>query len=345
VIAFARVRLSRTAVLSGVIFLAAVALAGLLGGRDVRPGTVAAARARVQVTSLRREVLPGEVSAGGFLRAREDVTVAAERAGRVVDLPVAEGERVACGAPIAHLEDTVAQANVERARVVAREAALEPRTSAADLAAAAEQLRLAEHELSLRHPVSPIAGIVEKHYVDVGEYVQSGAPLVDVLDLSGLILDVDVDPETLAFLEPGERVPVDVSALDGGRRFEGEIRRVATRAGMRTRRFRVEIMLPGDGEGLRAGMHAEARFALAGGAPGIYLPKEAVRTDRAQSGIFVVENDVVRWHPVHVKDVHYRPDLVRVDESTDQHPPAEGTLVVVSGFSGLRDGTRVEVAR
>jgi multidrug efflux pump subunit AcrA (membrane-fusion protein) len=332
--------ISRMTWLTGAVLLIALVVAGLLGLQDAQPApAVEPARARVEVTPLRRQRLAGEVRAGGFLRAQRDATISAERAGRVAALPVAEGARVARGQPIADLDDTVAVANLERARAVARETALEPNVSAAELARAQEQLRLAEHELRLRHPVAPFDGIVEVHHIDVGEYVRPGAPLVDVIDAARLLLDVDVDAEVVGALVRGGSVQVVVPALGEGAARTGTIERVASRAGARTRRFRVEVAVAAEGGLPRPGMHAEARFAVPGGAAAFYVPKAATREVHGQRGVFLVVDNRARWQPLRVTEVYHRPDLWRVDAEELE----EGAVLVVAGFSGLRDGARVAV--
>jgi len=332
-------RMTRTTWITIAVVLVAFVLAGLLARPAPAPAAPAVARAAVRVAPVERRGLPGEVRAGGFLRAREDVTVSAERPGRVVRLPVAEGAPVRKGDVVADLDDEVAIANLERARAVARETALAPEASAADLARAREQEAIAEQELARRHPVSPLDGVVELHHVDEGEYVQPGTPLVDVLDATRLVLDADVDAEVVGALRVGQDVPLAVTALPGDGQRTGKIRRIAERADARTRRFRVEVEL--DAGTLRPGMHAEARFELPAGEPAIYVPKAAVRHERGQDGVFVVADGVARWVPVSVAEVHYRPDLLRVvaGDLAVQAP------LVVSGFSGLRDGTPVEVTR
>jgi len=299
-----------------------------------------AVHARVQVVRPQPRRLRGRLLAGGFLRARSDIRISAERPGRVVSLPLADGAPVQAGEVVARLDDAVAQANLDRARIVAREAALSPMAPAADLARAVERLRLAEHAFEQCRPRSPIDGVVEAHHVDPGEYVTPGTPLVDVLDPRTLVLDVDVDADVVGLLDRRAGVPVTVAALGESGALSGRIRRIASRAQAGTRRFRVEVEVPAGRSGARPGMHAEARFTLPAGAPALYLPKAVVRLVRARRGVFLVEKGRARWVPVRVSEVAFRPELWRLDPKA---LPA-GCALVSSGFSGLRDRMAVEEA-
>jgi multidrug efflux pump subunit AcrA (membrane-fusion protein) len=313
---------------SVVLFSLVLAVALKKGAQAGASGESATARVAVDVVEIVSEALPGEVRAGGFLRAREDVTISAERPGRVVALPAAEGADVKAGDIVARLDSTMADADLERAWAAAREAGLNPNAGAADVEATRAALKVARHELDLRNPASPIDGIVEKHHVDVGEYVVPGTPLVDVLDMRTLILDVDLDPEIVAL----ESTPT----VNGK---PVRVRRVANRADARTRRFRVELELePGT---LLPGMHVEARFALPPGPPSIYVSKAVLRTVQGERGVFVVRDGMAVWVLVDVAPVPYRGDLLRVTGG-DLKP---GDLLVVRGFSGLRPGTPLEARR
>lgn len=332
--------MQRSTWITAIVLLGAVALAVILEATKAEPAPAAEnVSVRVRVIEAKRAVLPGVVAAGGFMRARADVTLSAERAGRVVALPVAEGASVKAGAVVALLDDTAVKANLERARTVARELQLDAAAPAVEVARAVEALRLAEHELELRRPAAPLAGVVEVHHVDEGEYVRPGTPLLDIVDVSTLVLDVDVDAEVVTHLRVGGPAEIDVRAVGGALRT-GRITRVARRASPTSRRFRVEVGVASGGD-LRAGMFAEARFTLPGGAPAIHLPKSAVRESRAQAGVYLVKGEpaVVVWRPVQTFFVHHRPGLWRVEGVEP------GARVVVEGFAGLRDGTQVEATR
>jgi len=294
----------------------------------------------VEVARPRLRRLAGELVAGGFLRARSDIRISAERPGRVLSLPLAEGAAVHAGDVVARLDDVAALADLEYARIAAREAALAPMAPAADLARAVERLRLAEHAFDQCRPRSPIDGVVELHHVDPGEYVLPGTPLVEILDPRTLVLDADVDAEIVGRLDRDAPVPVTIAALGKAGALRGRIRRIASRAQPKTRRFRVEVAAPAGSGGARPGMHAEAHFPLPAEKPAFYLQKSVVRRLRGQRGVFLVEAGRARWLPVEVAEVAFRPELWRLDPEA---LPAE-CVVVASGFSGLRDGMAVEAA-
>ena len=323
-------RLTRATWISAGVVAGAVALALALRN-SAQEGAVGAgepAKARVRTVELRPRALSGLVRVGGFLRARQDITISAERAGRVVGLPVAEGGPVARGEIVARLDDTIASAELSRARAAAREAGLNPDMDAAEVERALSSLRRAEHELALHSPRSPIGGVVEVQRVDAGEYVTPGTPLVDVLDLTALVLDVDIDPDLVGRIA-GATVTV------AGRKVA--VRRVANRADSRTRRFRIELEL--EPEGLRPGMFAEALFELPAGGSELYVPKAAVRVVRGERGLFLVRDGRAAWVAVRVGEVAYRPGLWRI---TGGDLRGAGETLVVAGFSGLRAGMAVE---
>lgn len=333
-----RLRPSRSTVVTAAVALTLIVAAQILRPAADAGGEAAPPSTRVPVRSvvLRAEAVEGSRREGGFLRADRDVTIAAEQPGRVLALPVAEGAPVDAGAPVAHLDDTSARARADAARATFRERSLDPASPAAERERAEAALREAEHALRQHHPTAAFRGIVERHRVEEGQYVVPGSPLVDLIDLSVLLLDASVDAEMVRFVAPGASIPVEVPALGAEGRREGLVRRVANRADPGTRRFSIEIEIRG-APAWRAGMYAEAEFRTRVADAALTIPKSAVRRIFEESGVFVVRGGVARYLPVALEGIPGRDDRWRVADG----PLREGDTLVVAGFEGLSDGVPV----
>lgn len=333
----------RSTLLSAVVVAALLGASALLWPRPPVSGPPAgtAAATPVRLATVEEIALARVARATGFLRARHEVTIRAERPGRVVALPVPEGGPVRAGEVVARLDDAIATARLREARAAAREAALDPHAKPEDLERLPALLDAAAHELALYHPASPFDGVVEVHHAEVGGYVAAGGALVDVIDPRVLELEVEVDAEVVPHVLPGAFVEVEVPALGEAGRLSGRVARVGARANATTRRFPVVAEVEsGPTAGARPGMHAEARLPLPPRPPSLYLPKAAARSVLGETGVFAAREGVARWVPVVVEEVETRADIWRVVAGALR----TGDRVVVSGFQGLRDGTPVEAA-
>jgi multidrug resistance efflux pump len=88
---------------------------------------------------------------------------------------------------------------------------------------ARRELQLAQAELNLSYTVicSPVTGIVGKRRVEVGQNVNTGQELVDVLPLDDVWVTANFKETQLARLRPGQPVEVKVDAY--GRKWKGRI--------------------------------------------------------------------------------------------------------------------------
>jgi membrane fusion protein, multidrug efflux system len=88
---------------------------------------------------------------------------------------------------------------------------------------ARRELELAQAELNLSYTVicSPVTGIVGKRRVELGQNVNIGQELVDVLPLGDVWVTANFKETQLARLRPGQPVEVNVDAY--GRKWKGRI--------------------------------------------------------------------------------------------------------------------------
>jgi membrane fusion protein (multidrug efflux system) len=132
------------------------------------------------------------------------------------------------------------EARVARAEADARAAESAPQQVAATRAraesASAKVLQmkaaLERAELDLGHTVvkAPVDGIISQRNVELGQVVQSGQPLLAVVDLENVWVTANYKENQLANMRPGQKAIVSVDAY-GGRTYQGHVDSIAAATG------------------------------------------------------------------------------------------------------------------
>ncbi len=147
---------------------------------------------------------------------------------------------------------------------------------------------------------APIGGVVTHLAVREGDYVQTGAAIATVADLSRLWLDMESYESQLPLLRWGQRVTFTVEAHPG-EVFEGRISFIEPMIDERTRTAAVRVTVDNTDRRLKPGMFASA----------------VVRTRVAEDGAVVNDELAGRWvspmHPTVVKDGPGQCDICGMD--------------------------------
>ncbi len=355
------VAIARSLAITGCL---AVALALPTRAADDQPVPVRVARALAAESD-------GTLRLTGTVAAEQRARLSPRVSGLVAKVHVDAGDRVESGDILVDLDHTFASLAVKRARATLEEArvrvaeakrlkaeavALLPkqfipesevlaRSSAVDLAVAATN-RLAVEELEAREVlerhsvVAPFAGVVAGKLTEVGEWVQTGSPLIDLVGTKNLRFDVRVPQERFGDVEVGRPATI---RLDGsaGRAITGKVATKVPVNDPRARTFLVRIRL-GDGDAsILPGMSGEARFSLSGDAAAVLVPRDAlVRTADATHRVWVVEpaGDVLRASSRPVTVGRSLAESVEVFGDL-----AAGVAVVVRGNETLGENQSVRV--
>lgn len=102
---------------------------------------------------------------------------------------------------------------------------------------------------------APLDGVVTKRFVRRGDYVNTGDPLYDVVDLSHLWMQLSVFESDLPWLREGQTATFTTPSVPG-ETFEGTVAFVDPVLDDRTRSVRVRIELPNKDGLLKPGMFA-----------------------------------------------------------------------------------------
>lgn len=321
----------------------------------------------VTVASVAVRPLEERIEANGELRAKDSASIAAEVAGRVTETPHEEGSRVSAGTvvmridPERHaLEESAAAARLaeteanlveqERALVrirelragkVASEERLDQAETATKLArarveAARAQLSMARRAHDDASVTAPFDGLVARRFVSVGEFVQPGKALFELVALDPIEVEFHLTERDVSRVRPGVPVEVQVAPYPG-ERFQAEVTVISPTVDPATRTLRVRAeMANGDGR-LRPGLFARADLGVSRREAVAMIPEEAVlqRADGAVVFRFVPPDRVERRLVAIGAHDGGRVEVVQGLSAEDQ--------VVTKGHATLVDGAVVEV--
>ena len=133
---------------------------------------------------------------------------------------------------------------------------------------------------------SPIDGLVVRRDVAVGQTVDQGPTLFEVVDSSTMWAEIDVPEQDLGVVKLGQAVTVEVDAFPE-RSFTGTVDYVAPEIDTRTRTAHVRVALKNEDAALKANMFGRARIATGGERASIMVPREAVQRAKDVQLVFV----------------------------------------------------------
>jgi len=251
-----------------------------------------------------------------------EVELQADRQRRLVERGVAAQ---------AGAEDLDARAASLRAAVEAATAESRAARSAVEVArAASEQTRI----------ISPIEGTVITDPPDVGAIVSPDQELVQVADMSTLVVEVDVPEARLAIVRVGGPAEIVLDAFPG-RRFRGETTEIGRRVDRARATAKVKVRFTDPATDVLADMAARVSFLteqlsdeqLQASARTV-VPANAIVSRGGTQIVFVAEDGTV-----HARPVRLGPQSPEGFELVDG--PSPGTRLVANPPSTMADGQRI----
>ena len=192
---------------------------------------------------------------------------------------------------------------------------------------------------------APFAGMLGIRQVNVGQYLSSGDPIVELQSLNPIYVNFDVPQQAIAEMRVGRDVRITSSGEASGAEFHGRITAVDSIVNAETRNIQVQATLANPAGQLRPGMFVQTEVVLGNGQPLIALPATAVSYAPFGDSVFVV-TDLKGKNGESYRGV--RQQFVKLEGSRgDQIGIASGVKageeVVTSGVFKLRNGAAVLV--
>ena len=272
------------------------------------------------VATVEYRTLPKEQTFDAVLEAAQQSTVAAQTAGRVVQIDFDVNDLVAKDQVILRIDDTNQRAQLEAAEAELAEAQAKVKQADADYArikvlydkqqvsraqfdqvtaqqkAAHARLEAAQaHEKQAREQLeytvvrAPYSGIVTRRQAEIGEAVSPGQPLMTGFSLDLMRAAASVPQELVETVRTRHRARVVLTALQG-RSLEATRITVFPYADPLTHAFTVRAELPPGQPGVYPGMFAKVVFEV-GDEKRLLAPAAAVVYRSEVTGVYVVEKD------------------------------------------------------
>jgi len=187
-----------------------------------------------------------------------------------------------------------------------------------------------------RHQVrAPFDGVLIRRLVEVGEWVQPGDALVEMVNTADLRLDIQVPQEEVEVLSQVDEVLVHVAGLKQA--ISGELLSISPAVDARTRTFMVRIRLQNAPDTVKPGMSARAVFRPEQDDSQLWISRDAiVRLSDGRIQVWVVESGDARSRQVILgRTVGDRIEVLSGLQGDEQ--------IVVRGNESLREGQPVRI--
>jgi RND family efflux transporter MFP subunit len=286
------------------------------------------------------------------LEAQDDIVIAAETTGPVHHIRYEEGDAVSEGDILLEIDPDTIKSSLRRDQdnvsVIERkltrfqslvQEGLVSKQEIEDLenslVAARESLKRTQLQLTKSQPRSPITGHVDHLYIDRGEYVDPGKPLVRLLKVDQLKVIADIPEKDIAYLSVGQQVKITPAKIHAKlvAPVTGKIGFIAYAANDVTRTYRTKIMINNPGY-LRPGMIVRAEFVRQSLTDVVTVPLYALIDKDDDKFVYVFDNGLARLVPIVIGSSIGQRIVVLEGLSVGDH-------VVVKGQQLLSDGIRI----
>lgn len=342
----------------------------------------------VEVTSLARGPIEAVLRFSTNLEAEAEVQVFSQASRLVTELLVEEGKQVRKGDVLLRLQDDEQRSDVSRIEIdlakakrefkrqenlyeqklVSEQVFVDAQYEVDRLSLALEDAR---RELSYTEVRAPIGGTITQRHVNLGDNVQLGQLLFDMVDFNTIVARIFVPERELTRLRVGQPARIISPSMVGTSRV-GTVDRISPVVDAQSGTVKVTLSIPSN-QGLVPGMYVEVELVVAREDDALLVQKRALVYDDVQS--FVYRLDPLP--PEDAEETSGSSEEDADDDESDETEPAEpakpadgvvarlliqpilddrdhvvpapsdglavGDRIVVAGQAGLKDGAKVRL--
>ncbi len=320
----------------------------------------------VRVAPVLQQEVKRTVTLVGTVEPWKRSVVASEVEGLVQAFTAEEGMKVKRGDLLARLRTKTLQIRLDSAMAIYRESGARYKQAKRDLKrfralfkrelvtqkdfddAVAEESALKEHlsqldaeirqvrdSLNKSRVVAPFDGWITQEFTEIGQWVEEGGPVVEVVDLSHVQVEIPLPERYVSHIQIHDPV---TATFDGLPAFEaqGQVFSLVAQADRIARTFPVKVEIPNPGLAIKSGMVSRVTLRIDRPHQGLVVPKDALVLRGGKTFVFRVNEGTADQVPVTA--ILHVEDLVEIEG-----PLQAGMDVVVEGNERLFPGQPVRI--
>lgn len=308
----------------------------------------------VEAVVVKRVSIGSQQHLSGSLIAKQSVKIFNQESGQIEKLPYFQGDNVNQGDTIVFIRNDKIKAVLNKSKATRRQAEINLNrlsklikknlTSDEELSQAQTALALAKAEESINQIrfndtfiKAPFTGVISERLSQVSDIVPIHSHILSIIDISKLIIKVQISELLLPQLLLNSRVSIEIDALSTLKNITGKISRIYPTIDPLSRQGTLEVELSNVPTGAKPGQLSRII---------IYSPaKERLLVDAAalqydNTGKYVYRIDTEnRITKITVKTGLQVNNKIEIIDGLQ-----ENDLVVVEGFSNLENGKKIKLA-
>jgi multidrug efflux system membrane fusion protein len=352
-----------------VALLLVVVLGGLYGFNRFREQAIAnffahnkPPPAQISAVTATSQAVPRFATGIGSLAAVHQVTITPEIGGRVTEIDFTAGAKVKGGDKLIQINDAPDQGDLGNYQAQARWAAVSLRRAQelaknnygtrenvdqwqSNLDQANAQIEKTQAIIAQKQVRAPFTGRLGIRQIEVGQYLNAGAPIVTLTDLSTLYVNFTLASQLRSQIAVGQTVDVTADAFPG-RRFSATITTIEPQLRADTRTLAVQATMANPDDALLPGMFVNAAVVLPEQGDRVVLPETAVDYTLYGDSVYAIRADgkdadgkpVLKAYRTPVKTGLRWSDKVEILSGVKS-----GEEVVAAGQLKVQDGSQVVV--
>lgn len=349
--------MKKTKIISAVVIIFAVIFAILFYNKSKLNARAAVAKIDaypVTTAKVKMENVSNPYVLVGTLQGENDVNIISETQGKVVKVAADVGDYLNKDEVVVYVDDELEKAALQAAEAAYNRAksdfkrfsALHKGNTVTDsqLEAAKQVYKTAEanyivakRRLKNTRIKTPISGVVTARYFDYGEYIKSGKPVANVVNIKKLKITINVSESVVFDLKVGGKVNIKVGIYPDYT-FKGEIKTISDKGDI-SHKYPVEIILLNKKDRpLKAGMFARVIFNSSIKEKLLLIPRDALIGSIKDPSVFVVKNRIAILTPVSIGRVF--DNQLEVIKGVD-----EGEEIIVDGQFNIKNNYPVKIIK